>query len=191
MSINIIKDDINELSRKSSKLVISFLDKKDLKSFSNKRKISNSVHSTFVDFMESQCSLIKNKNTRKIKRKVYFSDDETLPTCEITSLTYEIKHEVTVEEYTEIINYKDCYKNEDFLNGMRRRCEEQRIKQRLKIKKKRCEEQRIKKRNKIKIHLLNQKLQNMINKESVDGLWMSPMHPSPTIFKNLSSLTSY
>ena len=191
MSINIIKDDINELSRKSSKLVISFLDKKDLKSFSNKRKISNSVHSTFVDFMESQCSLIKNKNTRKIQRKVYFSDDETLPTCEITSLTYEIKHEVTVDEYTAIINYKDVYKNEDFLNGMRRRCEEQRIKQRLKIKKKRCEEQRIKKRNKIKIHLLNQKLQNMINKESVDGLWMSPMHPSPTIFKNLSSLTSY
>jgi hypothetical protein len=175
MSINIIKDDINELSRKSSKLVISFLNKKDLKSFSNKRKISNSVHSTFVDFMESQCSLIKNKNTRKIKRKVYFSDDETLPTCEITSLTYEIKHEVTVEEYTEIINYKDCYKNEDFLNGMRRR----------------CEEQRKKKRNKIKIHLLNQKLQNMINKESVDGLWMSPIHTSPTIYKNLSSLTSY
>jgi hypothetical protein len=142
MSINIIKDDINELSRKSSKLVISFLDKKDLKSFSNKRKISNSVHSTFVDFMESRCSLIKNKNTRKITRKVYFSDDETLPTCEITSLTYEIKHEVTVEEYTEIIKYKDCYSNEDFLNGMRRRCEEQRIKQRLKAKKKRRKEQR-------------------------------------------------
>jgi hypothetical protein len=53
------------------------------------------------------------------------------------------------------IAHKDCYKNVDFLNGMRRR-----------------EKQRKKKRNKIKIHLLNQKLQNMINKESVDGLWM-------------------
>ena len=126
MSINIIKDDINELSRKSSKLVISFLDKKDLKSFSQKRKITNSIHSTFVDFMESRCSLIKNKKTRKITKRVYFSDDKTLPTCEVTSLTYEINHKVTVEEYTEIIKYKDCYSNEDFLNGIRRRCDEQR-----------------------------------------------------------------
>lgn len=175
MSINIIKDDINELSSKSSKLVISFLDKKDLKSFSNKRKISNSVHSTFVDFMESQCPLIKNKNTRKITKKVYFSDDETLPTCEITSLTYEIKHEVTVEEYTEIIKYKDCYSNEDFLNGMRRRCEERRIKQILKIKKQRRDEQERKhkkpKLNRSLCMILNNRLQNMINKECVDGVW--------------------
>ena len=171
MSINIIKDDINELSRKSSKLVISFLDKKDLKSFSNKRKISNSVHSTFVDFMESQCSLIKNKNTRKITRKVYFSDDETLPTCEITSLTYEIKHEVTISEYTEIIKYKDCYSNEDFLNGIRRRCEEQRLKKRLKIKKQRREKHKKPKLNKSLCMILNNRLQNMINKECVDGVW--------------------
>jgi len=165
MSINIIKDDINELSRKSSKLVISFLDKKDLKSFSQKRKITNSVHSTFVDFMESKCSLIKNKKTRKIQKKVYFSDDETLPTCEITSLTYEIKHEVTNEEYTEIINYKDVYKNEDFLNGIRRRCEERRI------KKQRREKHKKQKLKRSLCMVLNNRLQNMINKESVDDVW--------------------
>ena len=121
MSINIIKDNINELSRKSSKLIISFLNKKDLKTFSNKRKISNSVHSIFVDFMESRCSLIKNKNKRKITKKVYFSDDETLPTSEITSLTYKIDHKVTNEEYIEIINYKNCFKNEDYINARKRK----------------------------------------------------------------------
>lgn len=154
MSINIIKDDINELSKKLSELVISFLDKKYFKSFSNKRKISNSIHSVFVDFMESQCPLIKNKKMRKKQRKVYFPDDETLPTCEITSLTYKIKHEVTAEEYMEIIKYKNCYNNEDFLNAKKRRRKQRKITQR-KRREKRLGHQR-------QIMLLNNRLKKML-----------------------------
>ena len=162
MSINIIKDDINELSMKSSRLIISFL---DVKNFSIKRKISNSIHYTLVNYMESKCPFIINRETRKKMRKVYFSDDITLPSSEMKSLTQEIKHEVNEDEYLEIIQYKNCYNNQDLMKGLERR-------------KKRRQKRRI---NQLKIYALNLQLEmekkgrfsitTMIRREMVDGLW--------------------
>lgn len=141
MSINIIKDDINELSMKTSRLIISFL---DIQSFLMKRKIGNSIHSTLVDYMESKSSLIINRETRKKLKKVYFSDDITLPSCEIKSLTQEIKHELNEDEYLEIIQYKNCYNNQDFMKALKRR-------------KKRRHRRRM---NELKIYALNIQLLN-------------------------------
>lgn len=162
MSINIIKDDINELSMKSSRLIMSFL---DVKSFSIKRKISNSIHYTLVNYMESKSPFIINRETRKKMRKVYFSDDITLPSSEMKSLTQEIKHEVNEDEYLEIIQYKNCYTNQDFMKGLERR-------------KKRRHKRRM---NELKIYALNIQLQmeqkgrysitKMIRREMVDGVW--------------------
>lgn len=162
MSINIIKDDINELSMKSSRLIMSFL---DVKSFSIKRKISNSIHYTLVNYMESKSPFIINRETRKKMRKVYFSDDITLPSSEMKSLTQEIKHEVNEDEYLEIIKYKNCYTNQDFMKGLERR-------------KKRRHKRRM---NELKIYALNIQLQmeqkgrysitKMIRREMVDGVW--------------------
>lgn len=162
MSINIIKDDINELSMKSSRLIMSFL---DVKSFSIKRKISNSIHYTLVNYMESKSPFIINRETRKKMRKVYFSDDITLPSSEMKSLTQEIKHEVNEDEYLEIIQYKNCYTNQDFMKGLERR-------------KKRRHKRRM---NELKIYALNIQLQmeqkgrysitKMIRRQMVDGVW--------------------
>lgn len=162
MSINIIKDDINELSMKSSRLIMSFL---DVKSFSIKRKISNSIHYTLVNYMESKSPFIINRETRKKMRKVYFSDDITLPSSEMKSLTQEIKHEVNEDEYLEIIKYKNCYTNQDFMKGLERR-------------KKRRHKRRM---NELKIYALNIQLQmeqkgrysitKMIRRQMVDGVW--------------------
>lgn len=130
MSVQNIKDDINMLAGKQAKSILSFLGRGDLKSFSHKRKISNAIQSVFTDYLESKCPLIVSKKERKQRRRVFFADDESLPSSEKSSLvTGVLEHNVTEEEYKEIINYKDCYKNDDFLDGMRRRSEEQRSKQ--------------------------------------------------------------
>jgi len=127
MSIQNIKDEINTFSGKQAKSILSFLGRSDLKSFSHKRKISNAIQSVFIDFMESKREEIIPKKQRK---RVFFADDITLPSSEIAPLVSQtIEHIVSEEEYVEIISYKDCYKNEDFLDGMRRRCEEQKKKQ--------------------------------------------------------------
>jgi len=127
MSILIIKDEINTSAAKQAKNIISFLGRKDLKSFTQKRKISNTVQSLFIDFLESKREEIIPKRKRK---RVFFADDVTLPSNEVSSLvTQTIEHIVEEEEYVEIMKYKDCYKNEDFLNGMKRRDEEQQQKE--------------------------------------------------------------
>ncbi len=126
MFVQNIKDDINMLAGKQAKSILSFLGRKDLKSFSQKRKISNAVQSVFINYLESKCPLIISKKQRTQKRRVFFADDASLPSSEKSSLvTGVLEHNVTEEEYKEIIDYKDCYKNNDFLDGMRRRCEEQ------------------------------------------------------------------
>lgn len=141
---------------------MSFL---DVKSFSIKRKISNSIHYTLVNYMESKSPFIINRETRKKMRKVYFSDDITLPSSEMKSLTQEIKHEVNEDEYLEIIKYKNCYTNQDFMKGLERR-------------KKRRHKRRM---NELKIYALNIQLQmeqkgrysitKMIRRQMVDGVW--------------------
>jgi hypothetical protein len=137
MSINTIKDNINEHARIHSKLIVSFLEKKDLKNFSNKRKITNSIHSLLMNDMESRCSLIINKKTRQIKRGVYFADDISLPSDERSSLTTKKEHIVDNIEYLEIINYKSCYKNVDYINARKRKKVES------KLRKKRREQQKL------------------------------------------------
>ncbi len=146
MSINIIKDNINELSKKFTELIISFL---DIQSFSMKRNIGNSVYSTLVDYMELKSPFIINRETRKKLKKVYFSDDMTLPSCEIKSLIQEIKHKVNEDEYLEIIQYKNCYNNQDYLNALKR-------------KKRRRKKEHEKRRLQLKIYTLNLQLENMI-----------------------------
>ena len=126
MSALIIKDEINTFSGKQARSILSFLEKSDLKSFSHKRKLSNAIQSSLINSLESDCEEIIPKKQRK---RVYFADDVTLPSSEVSSLvTLTVEHQVSEEEYVEIISYKDCYKNEDFLDGMRRRCEEQKAK---------------------------------------------------------------
>ena len=130
MSVSDIKDQINMLAGKQAKSILSFLGRKDLKSFSHKRKISNAVQSLFINHMESKCQLIISKKQRKQKRKVYFPDDESLPSSEKSALVEKvIEQKVSEEEYKELQDYRYCYNNNDFLDGMRRRCEEQRNKQ--------------------------------------------------------------
>ena len=127
MSVTDIKDQINILAGEQAKSILSFLGRKDLKSFSQKRKISNAIQSVFIDYMESKCPLIISKKQRKQKRKVYFADDVSLPSSEKSSLVEKvITHIVSEEEYKELQKYRYCYNNTDFLDGMRRRCEEQR-----------------------------------------------------------------
>lgn len=157
MSINIIKNNINELSMKSSRLIMSFLDigggekvevectikRFTIQSFSMKTKIRNCIYSILVDYMESKSSLIINKETRKNLKKVYFSDDITLPSCEIKSLTQEIKHEVNEDEYLEIMQYKNSHNNQDLIKATERR-------------KRRRQKKRNRKRiNELKIYALN------------------------------------
>ena len=129
MSIGNIKDKISVSSQGYTRFIISFLSKSDLKSFSHKRKISNSVQSLFVNFLELKSDKIVAKRDRK---RVYFADDITLPSSEISPIATYLSHIVTNEEYKEIITYKDCYNNDDFLDAMRRRCEESREKKRRK-----------------------------------------------------------
>ena len=115
--------------------------------------------------MESKSPFIINRETRKKMRKVYFSDDITLPSSEMKSLTQEIKHEVNEDEYLEIIKYKNCYTNQDFMKGLERR-------------KKRRHKRRM---NELKIYALNIQLQmeqkgrysitKMIRRQMVDGVW--------------------
>ena len=126
MSVSDIKDQINMSAEKQAKSILSFLGRKDLKSFSQKRRISNAVHSVFIDYMESKCSLIISKKERKQKRRVFFADDESLPSSEKSSLVEDFEHKVTEEEYKALQDYRYCYNNQDFLDGIyRRRCEEE------------------------------------------------------------------
>jgi len=130
MSIQNIKDDINMLAGNQAKSILSFLGRKDLKSFSQKRKISNAVQSVFIDYLESKCPLIISKKQRKQKRRVFFADDASLPSSEKSSLVSDtFKQIVSEEEYKELQYYRSCYKNNDFLDGMRRRSEEQKKEQ--------------------------------------------------------------
>ena len=123
-------DEICMSSTRFTKMIVGFMPKSDLKSFSHKRKISNSIQGVFIRVMETESSLIipKRKRVGK-KRRVYFADDVTLPSHERGKLvTSELSQTLDSEEYIEMMNYRDCYKNPDFLDGMRRRSEEQRKK---------------------------------------------------------------
>jgi len=127
MSIQIIKDEINVFSGKQARTILSFLPRTDLKSFSHKRKLSNAVQASLINCFESKCSLIV---PIKQRRRVFFADDVSLPSSEVASLVSKIvEHKVSAEEYKELINYRNCFSNEDFLDGMRRKCEEQRNQQ--------------------------------------------------------------
>ena len=139
MSINTIKDNINEQSRINSKIIISFLSSKDMKTYSMKIKTTNAIHSVLTNYMESRCSLIISKKNRTKSRKVYFSDDITLPSNEICSLTDKKTHIVNKKEYKEIINYKSCYNNVDYVNARKRKKVES------KLRKIRREQERIEK----------------------------------------------
>jgi len=129
MSVSEIKDQINMLAGEQAKSILSFLGRKDLKSFSHKRKISNAVHSVFINYMESKCPLIISKKQRKQIKKVFFADDESLPSSEKSSLVTDTFTQIlSEEEYKALQEYRYCYNNVDLLDGMRRRSEEQKDK---------------------------------------------------------------
>jgi len=130
MTVCEFNDEICMSSTRFAKMVVGFMPKSDLKSFSHNRKISNSIQGVFIGMMEMESSLIIPKRERVgAKRRVYFADDVTLPSNERSKLvTLEVHQHLNPEEYMEMMNYRDCHKNPDYLDGMRRRCEEQRAK---------------------------------------------------------------
>jgi len=77
-----------------------------------------------------------SKKIRATMKKVYFSDDITLPSDEISSLTTEIKNIVTDNEFILIMNYKSCRNNIDLIKARQRKNDEKKKRQAIRDAKK-------------------------------------------------------
>ena len=122
LSISIMSFPLIEVALKQSRKIVSFLSKDDTKNFGYKRQISKSVFDSLSSYYEKEDEKVIPKSKRSKNRRVYFPDDKTLPINEQSSIVTETYyHYVNEEEYKEIITYKHCSTNIDYINGRRRR----------------------------------------------------------------------